>query len=512
MNIYIVIFILYFAVIIAVSVIGAKKVENMGDFTSGGGNMGLLLGVGTSVATWLSVASVMGVPGNIYSRGLCVVTGWFVGWFFATGFMPMIAARVRRPEVPTRTFPEFIHLRYDCKAEKSAIRTFVSLVELVGYFVFSYIQIQGFGIVLHTISGISYNICCILFLVILIFTCMGGFMSVARTDTANAILILIGVIAAAVTVTKVGGGIGAIFENFQLTTAPLREGGEPIKAGILTSPWGTMGASAVISTLVANSVGGVVAPHWIARFMAPKNAKTAALQMFYVLIALFPVFACLLIVGVGGKAIMPSLPEGLSTDYMFPTLIVKFLNPVLGALALAAICAAAVSTANSMLLHCSTSLVYDIFRQFKKRSNNHEEDDKKTTRQLRFWILLLGALACGGAILQLSLLADGFTYIYGAFGAVFFGTTIFGLFTKRMNQATAWASMISGFIAYIYCRLHGAPFGLPTAIFSIGVDCIVAVIVMFLTKKPPVESYEVYMTDSPQQSSIDTVRRIRKDI
>ena len=137
--------------------------------------------------------------------------------------------------------------------------------------------------------------------------------------------------------------------------------------------------------------------------MAPKNAKTAALQMFYVLIALFPVFACLLIVGVGGKAIMPSLPEGLSTDYMFPTLIVKFLNPVLGALALAAICAAAVSTANSMLLHCSTSLVYDIFRQFKKRSNNHEEDDKKTTRQLRFWILLLGALACGGAILQLSL-------------------------------------------------------------------------------------------------------------
>ena len=50
--------------------------------------MGLLLGVGTSMATWLSVASVMGVPGNIYSRGVCAVFGWVGGWFLATGLMP----------------------------------------------------------------------------------------------------------------------------------------------------------------------------------------------------------------------------------------------------------------------------------------------------------------------------------------------------------------------------------------------------------------------------------------
>lgn len=84
MNIYLIVFIVYFGIIIATSIMGSKKVESMEDFAVGGNKMGLLLGVGTSMATWLSVASVMGVPGNIYSRGVCAITGWIAGWFFAT--------------------------------------------------------------------------------------------------------------------------------------------------------------------------------------------------------------------------------------------------------------------------------------------------------------------------------------------------------------------------------------------------------------------------------------------
>ena len=73
MNIYLIVFIVYFGIIIATSIMGSKKVESMEDFAVGGNKMGLLLGVGTSMATWLSVASVMGVPGNIYSRGVCAI-------------------------------------------------------------------------------------------------------------------------------------------------------------------------------------------------------------------------------------------------------------------------------------------------------------------------------------------------------------------------------------------------------------------------------------------------------
>ena len=46
---------------------------------------------------------------------------------------------------------------------------------------------------------------------------------------------------------------------------------------------------------------------------------------------LVPVFACLIIIiGMGGKMILPTLPEGVTTDYMFPQLIMNYLNPILG--------------------------------------------------------------------------------------------------------------------------------------------------------------------------------------
>lgn len=511
MSIYIVVFVIYFLFIIVTSLKSSKKVESMSDFTTGGNKMGLLLGVGTSMATWLSVASVMGVPGNIYSRGVAAVFGWVGGWFLATALMPLVAYKIRRPEVPARTFPEFMHMRYDPEAEKSPIQIFSAAIELVGYFIFSYIQVQGFGIVFSTITGIHYNIAVLFFMVILIFTCLGGFESVAATDTLNAVLILIGVIAAMIAVLQGCGGLAPIIENFGTTTAPTTEGGEALSAGILGTTWGTFGASTLISYFLSNCFGSTVAPHWVSRFMAPRNAKTAAEQMFLVLVILIAVFIPLIVIGMGGKLLMPSLPEGVTSDYMFPRLIMSHIHPILGALALTAICAAAVSTANSMLLHCSTSLIYDIKRVIQGREPSLEED-KKTTKQLRICILSLGVLAVLCAIGQFSLLAEGFTYVYGAFGSTFFASIWLGLYVKRMNKAAAFASMIVGMGTYIYCMVAGVPFGLPAFLFSCGCSIIAAVIGIFAGKRPVIEGYEAYFSDTVSASTMATARRIRKDI
>lgn len=511
MNIYIVVFILYFAFIIVTSLISSKKVENMTDFTSGGNKMGLLLGVGTSMATWLSVASVMGVPGNIYSRGVSAVFGWVAGWFLATALMPLVAYKIRRPEVPCRTFPEYMHLRYDPYAEKSPIQIFSAVIELIGYFVFSYIQVQGFGIVFSTITGIPYNFAVLFFMVLLIFTCMGGFESVAATDTLNAALILIGVIAAMIAVLQNCGGIGNIIQNFTTTTAPTLEGGAPLEKGILGSSWGTFGASTLVSYFLSNCFGSTVAPHWVSRFMAPRNAKTAAEQMFIVLILLMFVFIPLVLIGMGGKMLMPSLPQGITSDYMFPRLIMSNINPVLGALALTAICAAAVSTANSMLLHCSTSLIYDIKRVLQGKEASSQEDEN-TTKQLRITILSLGVLAVLCAIGQFTLLANGFTYVYGAFGTMFFASVWLGLYIKRMNNLAAFASMIVGMAVYIICMLKGTPLGLPVFIVSCGCSLIAAAIGIAVGKKPPLEAYEAFFTDHASESTILVTHKVRKDV
>ena len=292
--------------------------------------MGLLLGIGTTVATWVSVASVMGVPGFLYRTGAAAIIGWVAGWFLATAVMPILANRVRRPEMPARTFPEFIRMRFEPFARTSYLQLLVATLIFVGYFIFCHLQVVGFGIVFNTITGVPYEYAIFAFLAILMLTSLGGFWSVAATDTLNAVLILVGLAFGTWAVLAATGGLGAIIDTIAVTTAPITVGGEPMEAGIMLTPAGTFGWSVLLGIFMANAVGASVAPHWINRFLAPKNSKAAVLQMMWALVALIPIFACLIIIGLGAKALMPSLPEGRTTDCIMP-LIVKATRPTLSA-------------------------------------------------------------------------------------------------------------------------------------------------------------------------------------
>ena len=127
-------------------------------------------------------------------------------------------------------------------------------------------------------------------------------------------------------------------------------------------------------------------------------------------------------------------------------------------------------------------------------------------------MLILGVLAVLGAIAKLSLLAAGFTYIYGAFGSTFFWVTWLGLFTKRMNKPAAWAAMISGLVSYLIITAGKiSVFGIPTFFVTAGISLIFCLIFMFATKKPPVEAYESFTSDEVSESTLAVVRAIRKD-
>jgi len=99
---YVLVFAAYIAFLIWGVVKSLRQVESLSDFTTGGHRMGLLLGIGTTIATWVSVASVMGVPGYLYRTGVAAIIGWVAGWFLATSLIPLVAYKVRRPEIPSR--------------------------------------------------------------------------------------------------------------------------------------------------------------------------------------------------------------------------------------------------------------------------------------------------------------------------------------------------------------------------------------------------------------------------
>jgi sodium/pantothenate symporter len=502
---YIAVFSFYVIFLIWSCLKSLKNVESMSDFTTGGHRMGLLIGIGTSVATWVSVASVMGVPGYLYSSGVAAIIGWVAGWFFGTALIPLVAYKIRRPKTPARTFPEFVHLRFEPFKKNSKLRTLVAALMLVGYFVFTHLQVVGFGIVFSTITGIDYKIAIFAFLIFLLFTSIGGFWSVAVTDTVNTVLIVTGVFLGAAAVLAATGGFQNIYDTLATTTAPTIEGGETLSKGMLLSPVGSFGLGALFSIFISNSLGAAVSPHWVTRMLAPKSVKVAIMQMMLSVFVLIAIFVPLIIIGLGAKTLIPSIPAGQTTDYIMPLVITEYAHPLVGALTLVALCAAAVSTANSMLLHCGTSLYYDIYRNIFPNKKINED---KSRKQLRYCVIGLGILAVVSAIKPPVLLAMGFTYVYGGFGAAFFFVVYLGLYWKRMNRLGAYANIILGSSAYIIAKIMGAtnPFLVALAISFIGV-----MIAVLATKKPPLEAYEPYFETEVSDSTKRAISSIRNE-
>lgn len=500
---YIVILCLYAAFIIWTSLKSLKQAESVSDFTTGGHRMGLLLGIGTTTATWVSVASVMGVPGYLYSNGVSAIIGWVAGWFLATSLIPIVAYKIRRPETPARTFPEYIHLRFEPFRKVSHLRTIVGVVMFIGYFLFVHLQVVGFGIVFSTITGIDYKFAIFAFLIFLLFTSIGGFWSVAATDTLNTVLIVLGVVLGGGAVLAAAGGWDTIVNTVSTTTSPTNVGGSPLPEGSMMSPVGTFGLGALFAIFMSNAVGSIVSPHWVTRMLAPKNIKVAVLQIMGSLLVLTVIFIPLIIMGLGAKTLIPSLPASQTTDYIIPVIIQQYTPPLIGALTLVAICAAAVSSANSMLLHCATSVYYDVYLNvFPKK----KVSEKKFNMNLRIGMFGIGIIAVFSAITPPWFLAMGFTYVYGGFGAVFFAVVILGLYWKRMNRAGAYVSMLVGLFTYIIALVTNAvnPFLIALIASLIG-----ALVVIFFTKKPPVEAYEPYFEAEISESTKQTILNLR---
>jgi sodium/pantothenate symporter len=188
-----------------------------------------------------------------------------------------------------------------------------------------------------------------------------------------------------------------------------------------------------------------------------------------------------------------------------PMVIMEYAHPLVGALTLVALCAAAVSTANSMLLHCGTSIYNDIYKNIfpNKRVSEHAE-----RKQLRFVIFGLGILAVVSAINPPVLLAMGFTYVYGGFGAAFFFVVYFGLYWKRMNRLGAYASIIIGSAAYVIAKVMGAtnPF-----IIALGIALVGVMIAVYATKKAPLEAYEPYFEVDISPSTKKVIANIQQN-
>jgi sodium/pantothenate symporter len=480
---------LYLIALFYVGTLGYRVSQSFSDYVAGNWNMGLWLLAGTFSATWISAVSVMGFPGMLFGVGLVALSAVYGGFFLANALMPILAYKLRRPEFPPATVPEYLRLRFEPFQRRSGLQMLGGAAMVLGYAAFVMIQVSAFGILFSTITGWPYLVCIFLFGGFILYLAAGGTFSVAMSDLFNAGVIVFGVLVCAAVVLVRVGGWDAMWAGYSTLTVPPLAGGAEITPGALLSLTGPYTVPGVIGLFIASALGGSLAPHWPSRMLYARNVKTAvALPMVSQVFICFIVYGALLVLGVGGRVMVGTL-DAANTDWIMPHLFLNEIGGLLGAIGIAGLVAAAMSTSNSMLFHGSLAVVFDIYRNLARE----EPPEARLHRWTQITVVAVGVLSILLAIRPPEFIALVLAKILGFWCAAFFVPLYVGLYWKRLNRQAVYWSMTVAPLSYLLLDAGIAAgriwAGVPAIVWAIGVGVVGSVILSYVYPPSPREGW-----------------------
>lgn len=456
---------LYLVAIFGIGIYCNKFNNNIDDYLLAGRRLGVGLTTFTLVATYFGGGYVIGVGGEAFNNGLSAYWSPIAG---AVGILAVCLILKRMEGMKVCTVTEIMENRYNSPMLQ-LLTTILSLLALVGILAG---QVTSTGSVLASLGVGSTTTCAIIVAVFFIgFTAFGGLWAVTVTDFIQIIIAGVGLIAATIFVVVKGGGWDIISTQIQATNVPdnyfsLLQGTEPSYVLWLILPM-------FIYTLIGQDV--------YQRLFAAKDTKTAyksAILAFIILLVIcfFPV-----ILGMAGRALFPELEV---SSLVVPTVIRAMLPPVFSGFTLAAIIAAVVSTADSILTAATSHVVNDLYvRYFCKDDTEDPAVQKKLLNISRLMTLVIGVISVVVALAIPSVLMV-LNSSYTLFTAGVFSPVVAGLLWKKATKIGAFAGLFSG-LAFVALGWSGFSFfGIPSDIASSLLSLVVLIVVSLITYKP----------------------------
>lgn len=440
--------------------IGKHYVEDMTDFLLAGRRLGLGMCAATLVATHFGGGTVMG--GSEYGFNFGISGVWYglacgigivlLGFLTAGGFR----------KLALYTVPDYLEHRYKSNILR-VLGALLSLIALIGILA---------GMVLSarsalSILGIKGNTGAIIAtLIFIIYTTFGGLWAATVTDSIQLILATIGVVIAAILVIQNTGGIANLNEIL------VQKGVEPGYFNL----WG-MGTASIMWIILPTVMYTLIGQDFYQRIFAAKNEKVAKNASILGGIFMMLVSFCPTIIGMGAKAL-----SNLETGEMaFPWVVQNLMNPVLGGVILAAILAAIMSTADSLLTAATSHIVNDLW--IKSFKLDEEKDEKKLLSVSRNCTFIIGIVALIIALISPGII-DVLVYSYTMYSAGVFIPVIGGVLWKKGTSQGALASLIGGSIVALLGILTDINvFGVPVEIYAALVSLVIFIVVSLVTYK-----------------------------
>lgn len=458
--------IIYMLIMLAIGIWAGRYNKDMTDFLLAGRRLGLLLATFTLTATYFGGGYFMGLSSYAYEHG------WVALWQAIGGGLGLIlvgfiAFKMRKLEF--YTVPDYLVHRYGGKTIR-ALSAGLSLVALVGILGAQVLATRAVLAMVGVGSDLGLVIAALLFVG---YTVIGGLWAVTLTDFVQISIATIGaIIAAAVAFSKVGG--------YQSLVGAVTAQG--VGEGFFTLSGGDY--SLVMWLVLPMMMYTLIGQDVYQRVFAAKDSKTARNAGILSGIAIIVICIFTVFIGLAARALFPDLADSSLAATM---VISKFFHPVAAGLILAAILAAIMSTADSLLTAGTSHIIKDFYMEVF--GVKEEGNEKKLLSLSRWWTLILGVGSIFFALAVPSII-DVLNYSYFLYTGGVFVPVVGGILWKGATRQGAIAGLLVGAgmaVIGLITKLNLG--GMPVEIYSGVVSAVVFIIVSLATQKTNMPSY-----------------------
>lgn len=539
--------------IVIYAVIGVlSRTMQVGEYYVAGRRVPALYNGMATGADWMSAASFIGMAGSLYILGydgLGFVLGWTGGYVLVA--IP-VAPYLRK--FGAYTVPDFLSARYG-----GNLARFIGVIVLFSCsFTYVVAQIFGTGLISARFLGIDFNVAVYVGLAgILVCSMLGGMRAVTWTQVAQYIVLIIAYLIPVIwmSTVKTGVPIPQLMYGQALQNIGLLETAQGIAVGHATPfAHGGYDAKNYFLLILCLMVGTASLPHVLMRYFTTPSVREARVSVAWSLLFIFmlyftaPAYAAFAkwtmldlvasgltpdniaekagwmlrwaaadntLVQICGKAavdtaaIVAACAEKGVTALSFADInlnadMIVLATPemagmpyVVSGLVAAGGLAAALSTADGLLLAIANALSHDIY--YKMIDQN-----APTSRRLivsRVLLVLVAILAAYTASTKPSDILSMVSWAFSLAAGGLFPALVLGVWWKRATSAGAIAGMIAGFgitIFYLVMTQYGADLdkttpnmelwwgvkNISSAAFGLPVGFAVMIVVSLLTKAP----------------------------
>ncbi len=463
----------------------------------------------SDMSGWL----LMGFPGAILAFGMGQV---WIGIGLGLGTIAnwlIVAKRLRRFSRAANdsiTLPQYLTNRF--ASQSPILKIVCAIIFLVSFTVYvSSAFVAGKNVMCAVIPYFADKPMLamgIFAVIILVYTFLGGYKAVCWTDFFQGLLMLVALLA--VPIIMATGEFDASFSG------AFADGVSAFGTNPFAAAWQD------IVTGLSWGLGYFGMPHIIVRFMSIEKPsmikKSSTVAIVWVILTLGAAIA-IAILGrtfllTDGSSLAANLITTGSQQDIFITVVQDIFPGLIAGLLLAAIVAAAMSTADSQLLVASSSFTSDIYKPLLRKGKSGEKEILWVGRIVVLAVSVVAFLIAASGISDKNSWANSIMSMvenaWGLFGASFGPVVILSLFWKRFNYAGACAGIITGAAVDIAWLLLFTNTIMPAAITNIGIyeilpgfvaGAVAAVAVSLATKAPSAEVEAIYVAAT--DNSID---------